>query len=233
MIKVNNLTKKIGKKTILENISLEINSGDIIGIVGENGSGKSTLVKTLLGLIKASSGNIIYNSKNFNYFPDVSNMAINMKPIELVSHFCEVNGIKSNEYKEKIKEFSKKLDLENKMTNNMKTLSTGEKKRIYMMIILLIKKEVVFFDEPTDNLDDAYNNIFFDILQQLSKKGVTIVVISHSFEFLEKFINKLIILKNGKLVYNDFYLKNQSIQKISEKIHSPTSNFKASEVIDW
>ncbi|AKU79638.1 ATP-binding cassette domain-containing protein [Spiroplasma turonicum] len=234
MIKLINVQKKVKNKIILNNINLEVNKNDIIGIVGENGSGKSTLLKTILGLKQATKGEIIYNEKSFSYFPDVNNMITSLIPLDLISHYCYINNIKFKEIKKRYDFLINELNLNSLIKTNMKNLSTGEKKRIYMLIILLIKKSTFFFDEPTDNLDKEYNKIFDSILEDLILKDSTIVVVSHSYDFLEKFINKLIVLNEGKIIYNDKFNKGDNIKNILLNLKNKSIEVnQQSSLVNW
>ncbi|ASP28352.1 ABC transporter ATP-binding protein [Spiroplasma corruscae] len=233
MIKINNITKKIKNKIILDEVTFEINERDVIGIIGENGSGKSTLLKIILGLNKYDSGEIIYENKDFNYFPDVSNMFTNVKPIEIIEHYCNLTNIKLKDIKTKINEVASYLNLNNLLNNNMKTLSTGEKKRVYMLIQLIIKKTIFFYDEPTDNLDEDYNKIFKNILSELINKGLTIVIVSHSYDFLERFINKLLVIKNTKVINIKNYKKGDKIINHIKDDGIKEENFTNKSIIKW
>ena len=161
IIKVENLTKKIGRKTILDDFSFSIDEGKIVGIVGPNGAGKSTLIKTMLGLYHITSGNIYINGysvkkdlenalKHIGCIienPDVYNNLSGRKNIEL---YAELNDKKDNDFINKIISLVK---LDNRIDDKVNTYSLGMKQRLGIACALVNKPKILILDEPTNGLD--------------------------------------------------------------------------------
>lgn len=212
MISVDNITKKYGKKIVFRNISFDITDNEKLLIIGPSGCGKTTLIRCLNGFEKIDGGNILLNGvnikdidevtlkskvgmvfQNFNLFPHLTvgeNIALAPRLLKL--------GSKS-EIDKKVRELLNQVHILDKIDAYPKRLSGGEKQRVAIARALATKPEVILFDEPTSALDPAVINDLLELLDELSKT-TTIVVVSHEMDLIKNYADKVLFLKDKKII---------------------------------
>ena len=187
MIKVTNLTHYYNKDLALENINLEIKSGEFIAIIGESGSGKSTLLSILSTLLKPTSGEIIY--ENINY-KDIKNIDdFRRKSIGFIFQFHylinylsvkeNINLANEKATKEEIFDLLKLLNIENLINKYPDEISGGQRQRVAIARALINNPKIIFADEPTGNLDSKNSLNVFELFKTFANKGTTIIVATH------------------------------------------------------
>lgn len=185
------------EKVVCKDITFSIESGEFVCIVGENGSGKSTLLKTILGLNKILGGKLIFD-KDFNrnkvgYLPQQCDTQKDFPAIVkevVMSGFLNGMGWRffyNNEEKEKAEEIMKYLGIEGFMNLSFKELSGGQQQKVLLARALCATDNLLILDEPTNALDVRTRNKFYDLIADLNKKGMTIIMVSHN---LDKVIDK-------------------------------------------
>ncbi|WP_127836786.1 ABC transporter ATP-binding protein [Clostridium prolinivorans] len=194
-------------KTILKDISLTINQGDFISIVGPSGSGKSTFLKLCSHLISPSSGNIIYHDKNFmEYNPTELRKSISycfQSPylfgdtvMDNIIFPFTLRNAKFN--KERVNQLFSSFKMNTDfLTKEVKNLSGGEKQRIALIRSLIFKPEILLLDEITSALDIDNTLIVEDVINSLNKEGTTILWVTHNFEQSRKYANKILTIDSG------------------------------------
>ena len=204
----------------LQDICLTINDGDFIGLIGHTGSGKSTLVQHLNGLLKASRGDILYNGQDI-YDPDFSMKELRSK-VGLVFQYPEHQlfettvfedvcfgpknlGLSKSEVELRAYQALKQVGLEDDFFYQSPfDLSGGQKRRVAIAGVLAMKPEILVLDEPTAGLDPKGRD---EILTQVKKlqeeSGITVVLVSHSMEDVANFVNRLIVMNRGQIMYDD------------------------------
>ena len=204
MIKLENVTKTIGKKVILENLSLKINQGDLVAIVGKSGSGKSTLLN-LLGLIDGDySGhyeifgqqNVPVNSVKSQAIirEHISYLFQNFALIENKTVYQNLSLIKKSARADiTIAEALKTVGLEDKLNQKIFSLSGGEQQRVALARLMLKKCELILADEPTGALDRENSDIVLSILKKYQQLGKTICLVTHD-EYVKTFCDRRIDL---------------------------------------
>lgn len=209
MIEVNNLTKYYGKARGIIEVSFSVKKGEIFGFIGPNGAGKSTTIRTILKLIKKSSGTVkimdmnIENEheeilKNIGYVPSEVNYYENMKVIELLQY--SATFYKKN-CDEKIKEYASILDLD--LNKKIDELSFGNKKKVGIIQALIHEPKILILDEATSGLDPLIQQKFFDILKRENENGMTIFFSSHVLSEVQKLCDRVAIIKEGKIIKID------------------------------
>ena len=199
-------------KILLNNINLNINKGDFLGIIGSNGTGKSTLLKIILGQIKPDKGKVIIENNNneasnIGYVKQMNKekvVSFPITPLEIVklNLFSKMDFFKIS---------NKRLDstainaltmvnLEDKIYYNYNNMSGGEQQRVLIAKSLVNNPEILIFDEPTAGIDNESKIILFDILSHLNKfHNITIIIVTHELEFSKKYFSRILELKNGNL----------------------------------
>lgn len=208
MIKLKNVTKSFKDKKALDNLSLNVNSGEIYGLLGANGAGKSTALNLLLGFLDSDSGSIEISSSNdkklvsrdmIGYIPENVNLYPYLSGIENLDYFCKISGLSLNSIKlsELLNECGLENDAHNKRTSEY---SKGMRQKVGIAIALAKNAKIYLLDEPASGLDPMASNELSVILKKLSTNGVTILMASHDLFRVRETCDKIGILKQGSLI---------------------------------
>lgn len=206
MIKVTNLSHYYNKDLALENINLEIKSGEFIAIIGESGSGKSTLLSVLSTLLKPSSGDIIYENINYKDIKNIDDFRKNNIGFIFQFHYLinylsvkeNINLANEKASKDEIFDLLKLLGIENLINKYPNEISGGQRQRVAIARALINNPKIIFADEPTGNLDSKNSLNVFELFKTFANTGTTIIVATHDKE-LAKIANKIYEVKDGKI----------------------------------
>ena len=219
ILELKNLKKYYGSKRGIEDVSLKINKGDIYGFIGPNGAGKSTTIRTIMGLINKTSGDILFKGKEFNkedleikkkigYLPSEINLYEEMT-IKQIFDYHE--SFFKQDFTKRRNELVKLLKIdENK---KIEDLSLGNLKKVGIVLALMHEPEILILDEPTSGLDPIMQNTFYEILLKEKQKGTTIIYSSHVLSEVSNLCDKIGFIKDGKIIKEDFMenIKNDNI----------------------
>lgn len=204
-IKVRNVSKTIGKKKVLDNISFDVYEGEIVGLVGKNGAGKSTLLKVMTGLYNMDEGEIFYYDINLEKDFEKA-MSLVGTLIETPDMYKSLSGKKNLELfktmfkgvdEESVKEIVKIVEMEKHLGKKFKTYSLGMKERLAIASSLINKPKILILDEPTNGLDPSGIRSIMNTLKEL--KDTTIIISSHMLNEIENLCNKIIFINDGKI----------------------------------
>lgn len=199
ILTVENLTKKIGNKTILENISLTLNSGQLIGLVGANGAGKTSLMKVILGYSSYQEGNFKVTEikeKKSNIGALIENPGI----YPFMSGYDNIRLLNETKNTHDIDSIVSQLKMEEYIHNKAKTYSLGMKQKLGIAIAFLNQPQLIILDEPMNGLDPRAVRDVRELIVKKSKEGVTFLISSHILSELVKITNSILIINKGKLV---------------------------------
>ena len=219
LIKVSNLSKtfesKAGVVEALNDVSFEIDKGEIFGIIGLSGAGKSTLVRCLNLLEKPSSGEIIIDGENMMDL-DGRKLRLKRRKIGMIfqsfnllmqdsilANVCfpmEIAGVSRSEAKKRALEYLKIVGLEEKVKAYPSQLSGGQKQRVAIARVLASEPEILLCDEATSALDPETTKSILNLIKDINRKyNITVVVITHEMAVIQEICNRCIVLENGKL----------------------------------
>ena len=206
MMKVTNLTHYYNKDLALENINLEIKSGEFIAIIGESGSGKSTLLSVLSTLLKPSSGDIIYETINYKDIKNIDDFRKNNIGFIFQFHYLinylsvkeNINLANEKASKDEIFDLLKLLGIDNLIDKYPNEISGGQRQRVAIARALINNPKIIFADEPTGNLDSKNSLNVFELFKTFANKGTTIIVATHD-KSLAELANKIYEVKDGKI----------------------------------
>ena len=213
MIEVKNITKKYGKAVAVDNISFNIEDGEIVGLLGPNGAGKSTTMNIITGFIEQTEGDVIidgYNTlkkpkkakKEIGYMPEGVPLYTDLTVKEFVSYMAEIKQVNKKERKEKVEKIIEKTGLKNVEKKLIKNLSRGYKQRVSMAGALVGEPKILILDEPTVGLDPKQITEIRSMIKELGKEH-TIILSSHILSEVSQICNKVIIINKGKIVAID------------------------------
>lgn len=197
LLEMNHIQKSFGELQVLKDISLKVEEGEVLGIIGPSGSGKSTLLRCATKLETPDAGEIIYNGKyglvfqNFNLFPHYSVMKnITDAPIR----------VQKRDKKEVYQEARKllgKMGLEDKEDAYPYQLSGGQQQRVSIARALAMNPDILFFDEPTSALDPELTGEILKVIRDLAAEKMTMVIVTHEMNFAKHVADHIIFMDNG------------------------------------
>jgi ABC-2 type transport system ATP-binding protein len=223
VIEIKNLTKMYGKARGIEDVSFNVEEGEIFGFIGPNGAGKSTTIRTLLSLIYPTSGSAtIFGKdiitaapeikKDIGYLPSEVFYYDNMKVMDLLKYSA---SFYKKDCTGRIKELADIMELD--LTKKIDDLSLGNKKKVGIVQGLLHEPKLIILDEPTSGLDPLMQQKFFDLLEKENKKGATILFSSHILSEVQRLCDRVAIIKDGRIV---------TVEKISTLKENTYKKFK-------
>lgn len=200
IIETENLSKKFGKKIILNNVNIQFKQGESVAILGNNGMGKSTFLRIICGLTSISSGRIIVNRNiKFNYIPE-NYSKLNLTVEEYMKSMGELDKISKELYSEKIKKLYKEFYLESMKDVPMKHLSKGTLQKVAVIQALITKPDVLLLDEPLSGQDINSQRNFTRIVKKLISEGVTVIMSCHEMILVEELSSRILQIENQKIV---------------------------------
>lgn len=209
-IEVKNLTKKFGKFVSVDNISFDVKTGEVFGFLGANGAGKSTTIRMLCGILEPTSGDALvggfsvtkepdkikkiigYMSQKFSLYNDLS-------VAENIRFFASVYGIFNDKLNERKNWVLKMAGLEGREDTLTKNLAAGFKQRLALGCAVIHEPKIVFLDEPTGGVDPISRRNFWEFINELSQKGITVFVTTHYLDEAE-FCNRIMLINAGKII---------------------------------
>ena len=209
ILRCENLDKKIRKKQILKNVSVELYEGDILGFIGPNGAGKTTTIKLILGLQGITSGKVEINGYDVekNFEKAINQVGAIVENPDLYMYLTGFQNLKliSNLYKNvdnnRINEVVKLVGLENRINDKVSKYSLGMRQRLGIAQAILHKPNLLILDEPTNGLDPEGIKEVRELLLKLAKEEkMAIFISSHNLAELDNFCNKICIIKNGQII---------------------------------
>lgn len=206
LLKVANLTKKFGKFTALDGVNLELNAGEVLGFIGPNGAGKSTTIRVLLGILKATDGEVkLFNKdawqdavdihKRVAYVPGDVNLWPNLTGGEVIDLFIKLNGTSN---KAKREELIDKFDLD--PSKKCRTYSKGNRQKVALVAAFSSDADLFILDEPTSGLDPLMEKVFQECVLDVKRQGKSVLLSSHILSEVEKLCDRVSIIRQGKII---------------------------------
>jgi len=222
MLIVNNLIKRYGKQNAVDDISFELKGGEVVGLLGPNGAGKSTTIKCIVGLLRKTSGEItiggfdhlsVEAKRFFSYIPETPYVYDLLTVQEHLQFIAQAYGVK--EWKTKANELLEMFELDDKRDKLGRDLSKGMRQKVSICCALLPDPQLLFFDEPMIGLDPKAIKNTKKIFKELKEAGKTILVSTHMIDSVESIADRIMILKDGRILGNDTIanLKQQFVQE--------------------
>jgi len=206
VLKVNNLTKKFGKFTALNGVNLEVNEGEVFGFIGPNGAGKSTTIRILLGILKATAGEVkifgkdawsdaVEIHKRIAYVPGDVNLWPNLTGGEVIDLFVKLRGGNNRNRRE---ELIKQFDLD--PSKKCGTYSKGNRQKVALVAAFSSEADLYILDEPTSGLDPLMEQVFQQCIMEAKKAGKSVLLSSHILSEVEKLCDRVGIIRQGKII---------------------------------
>lgn len=210
MLKVENITKKYGDKVVVNNLSFELQRGEVLGFLGANGAGKSTTMNIITGYIGASSGRVLIDGHDsvdevnkvkglIGYLPENPPVYLDMTVEEYLKFVCELKRVKKADINNVLEEIMDSVNIVEVRGRLIKNLSKGYKQRVGIAQAIIGEPEIVIFDEPTVGLDPKEIVEIRNLIKEIGKEK-TVIISSHILSEVEEVCDKLLIINKGEFV---------------------------------
>jgi len=214
MLKVSNVVKKYGDILAVDNLSFEVKSGEIFGLLGLNGAGKTTTFRMILGLIDDYSGDITIDNKHIDYeisdkigfLTEERSLLTKMTVLEQIIYYGVLKSIKEDEIEKRLDYWLDRFNIKEYKYRKIKELSKGNQQKVQFISAIINEPKLLILDEPFSGLDPINVELFKSVILELKNKGTSIIFSSHRMEHVELFCEKLVVLVKGKSVLQG-YLK--------------------------
>lgn len=208
MLKVEHVEKYYGTLKAVDDISFEVEEGEIFGLLGLNGAGKTTTFRMIMGLIDDYTGNITLNGKKIDYsvtdkigfLTEERSLLTKMNVDDQIKYYAILKGMKEIDIDKKIDYWLKRFDLFNYKHKKIKELSKGNQQKVQFITAIIHEPKLLILDEPFSGLDPINVELFKEIILELKEKKTIIIFSSHRMEHVELFCEKLLILVKGRCV---------------------------------
>lgn len=213
IIKIENLIKRYGSKLAVDNLSLDIEEGEIFGLLGPNGAGKSTTIKIMTGLLSSNSGNVLIGGMDLRdgasllkakaimgLVPQDLAVYSNISALDNVLFFGKLYGLRGSELKKRAGEALEFAGLGDKKLEKPKKFSGGMKRRLNIACALVHSPKIIILDEPTVGIDPQSRNHILESVKELNRRGSTIIYTSHYMEEVETLCHRVGIIDKGRLI---------------------------------
>lgn len=207
MIEIKNLSKNFGNLKALDDVSFDVNKGELFGVIGQNGAGKSTLFRSMMNFYDHFDGEILYERKpmadipleKIGFLPEERSLSPKKTIREEVKFFARLNQMKNLDEKT-LQAYFDRFEIKGSLDDKIKSLSKGNQQKVQLLASLIYKPEFLILDEPFSGLDPYNANLLMGIIKEINNQGTTIIFSSHNMENVEHLCDRLIMLKNGKIV---------------------------------
>lgn len=229
MIEIKNIYKKFGKLEVLNDVNLTFNKGECIALIGPNGCGKTTLIKSVLGMVIPTKGDILFDEKSIlnkykyrdqiGYMPQIGRYPDYMTVGQIIEMIKKIRN--SDEVLDE--DLIKAFELEKIFDKQMRTLSGGTTQKVSAILAFLFNPDVLILDEPTAGLDPLASEILKEKIIKEREKGKLILITSHLLSELDDMISQIIFMQDGKVHFHKTIadlLESTNEQKISKAIAS-------------
>lgn len=211
MLKISDLTKIYGDKKAVDNLSLQINPGEIYGFIGHNGAGKTTTLKSVVGILNFDEGEILVDGvsikenpieckKKIAYIPDNPDLYDFMTGRQYLDFVADIFGVSATERLELIHKYADMFEIRNDLAQPISSYSHGMKQKLALISALIHKPKLVIMDEPFVGLDPKASHLLKGIMREICDEGGAIFFSTHVLEVAEKLCDKVAIIKAGRLI---------------------------------
>lgn len=230
LLQVNNIKKYFKEIKAVNDISFNVEKGEVFGLLGPNGAGKSTAISMISTLFKPTSGDIIYNGESILQNPKAIQKKLGVVPQEIALYptlsgrenlkfWGHAYGLRGSELDKRIEEISEVIGIKDRLKDKIEKYSGGMKRRINIGAALLHKPELLIMDEPTVGIDPQSRNHILDTVLELNKQGMTIIYTSHYMEEVEYLCSRISIMDMGEIIASGSQEELVEIIKGQKKIY--------------
>ena len=208
MLELSGLSKRFGSLQALDDLSLSLDRGEIVGFVGSNGAGKSTTMRIVMGVLAADSGAVTWMGapvdaairRTIGYMPEERGLYPRMKVAEQLVYLARLHGLSASAAKAAADQWTERLGLQERRGDEVQSLSLGNQQRVQLAAALVSDPELLILDEPFSGLDPVAVDVMSQVLLERAAAGVPTLFSSHQLDVVERLCDRVVIIRSGRLV---------------------------------
>ena len=208
MLELSGLSKRFGSLQALDDLSLSLDRGEIVGFVGANGAGKSTTMRIVMGVLDADAGAVTWKGvpvdaairRGIGYMPEERGLYPRMKVAEQLIYLARLHGLSASAAKAAAERWPERLGLEGRRGDEVQSLSLGNQQRVQLAAALVSDPELLILDEPFSGLDPVAVDVMSQVLLERAAAGVPTLFSSHQLDVVERLCDRVVIIRSGRLV---------------------------------
>ena len=208
MLELSGLSKRFGSLQALDDLSLSLDRGEIVGFVGSNGAGKSTTMRIVMGVLAADSGAVTWMGapvdaairRTIGYMPEERGLYPRMKVAEQLVYLARLHGLSASAAKAAAERWTERLGLEGRRGDEVQSLSLGNQQRVQLAAALVSDPELLILDEPFSGLDPVAVDVMSQVILERAAAGVPTLFSSHQLDVVERLCDRVVIIRSGRLV---------------------------------
>ena len=208
MLVLSGLSKRFGSLQALDDLSLSLDRGEIVGFVGANGAGKSTTMRIVMGVLHADAGTVTWKGtpvdaairRGIGYMPEERGLYPRMKVAEQLIYLARLHGLSASAAKAAANRWTERLGLEERRGDEVQSLSLGNQQRVQLAAALVSDPELLILDEPFSGLDPVAVDVMSQVLLERAAAGVPTLFSSHQLDVVERLCDRVVIIRSGRLV---------------------------------
>lgn len=212
MLEVRNVTKKFGDLVAVDNLSFNVSEGEIFGLLGTNGAGKTTTFRMIMGLLKPTEGEMLWDGKKIDYtltdeigfLVEERALMVKMTVFDQVMHYGRLKGLTPEVIEKRLDYWLDFFNAKEYKNKKLKELSKGNQQKIQFISAIINEPKLLILDEPFSGLDPLNIEKFIEVIRMFQKKGTSIIFSTHRIDHVELFCEKLIVLVKGKAVIDGY-----------------------------
>ncbi|MDR0200521.1 MAG: ABC transporter ATP-binding protein [Streptococcaceae bacterium] len=205
---INHVTKTFGDKIAVENLSMTVADGRVMGLIGQNGAGKTTTFRMILNFIVQDAGEILWNGKaishreksRIGFLPEERGLYQKMTVEDQILYFAELHGMKRSDARVKLQDWFTRLEVVGKLTDKVQALSKGNAQKVQFIATLIHEPEFLILDEPFTGLDPVNTELLRNEIKRFRDQGAAVIFSNHNMSDVELLSDDLLMLKHGKTV---------------------------------
>ena len=208
MLRIDHLSKRFGSLTALDDLSLHLDDGEIVGFVGANGAGKSTTMRIVMGVLAADAGAVTWDGapvdaalrRSIGYMPEERGLYPKMKVGEQLRYLARLHGVAKTDAERAVEEWTERLGVAERRGDDVQKLSLGNQQRVQLAAALVGAPELLILDEPFSGLDPVAVDVMSEVLRERAAAGVPTLFSSHQLDVVERLCDRIVIIRSGRLV---------------------------------
>jgi ABC-2 type transport system ATP-binding protein len=244
MLEISELYQRFGDRVAVDKLSLAVNGGEIVGLVGRNGAGKTTAMRAVMGIYRPLGGSITWSGHpvalsdrlRFGYMPEERGLYPQMRVLDQIAYFARLHGVERPVARSEAQRWLTRLGLEGRELDRVVALSHGNQQRVQLAVALVYQPELLVLDEPFAGLDPSAVDSLSEVLRAETARGTAVLFSSHQLDLIERLCDRVVILEQGKVLASGTLdeLRARSPQRLRVRVASSadwTANLKGVEVI--
>src|SRR6056297_946950 len=206
IMNINNIEKTFQNTKAVDQVSFKVKKGEVLGLLGPNGAGKTTTIRMIMDIIQPDQGEIILNKnlitdqKQIGYLPEERGIYDSTKVFDTILYFADLKNMKMDQAKQEANKWLELFDLLSSKNNKIEDLSRGMQQKVQFIISVIHKPKLLILDEVFSGLDPVNQELFKDIIRDLTKNGTTILLSSHRMNLVEEVCSRIFMINRGRRV---------------------------------